>query len=102
MWVLLKPEYVVIFLKCELRWRLVFFILHIPDLERKYNIVLDVQWNHSVLFKIYIYINASVLHIWKRNITKKTQKDRILSDLNHSRAYRTDLTTSCEKSQILD
>lgn len=35
-----------------------FFILHMPDLQRKYNIVLDVQWNHAVLLKMYIYMKA--------------------------------------------
>jgi len=38
----------------------------------------------------------------KETLQKKKKKDRILSDLNHSRACRTDSTTSCEKSQILD
>lgn len=38
----------------------------------------------------------------KETLPKKGKKERILSDLNHSGAYRTDSTTSCEKSQILD
>lgn len=45
-------------------------------------------------------MNDSVLHIWKKKRNQK--KDRLLSDLNHSRAFTTDSTTSCEKSQILD
>lgn len=38
----------------------------------------------------------------KKTPFPKKKTHRILSDLNHSTAYRTDSTTSCEKSQILD
>jgi len=47
-------------------------------------------------------MNASVLHKWKKFYKTKTQDMKILSNLNQSKAYRTESTTICEKSWILD
>lgn len=47
-------------------------------------------------------MNASILHIQKKYYQKKKKKDRILSDLNHSRTYKLTQQPAVKKGQILD